>query len=59
MRPGGTLVYSVCSFLPDEGEAHVAPFVAAHPDFAVGQRLVTWPHVDAADAFFAVALRRA
>lgn len=59
VRPGGTLVYSVCSFLPDEGEAHLAPFLAAHPDFAVGERLVTWPHVDDADAFFAVALRRA
>lgn len=58
VRPGGRVVYSVCSFVAEEGEAHLAPFLAEHPDFRVGQTLRTWPHSDGADAFFAVALWR-
>ena len=33
VKPGGTLVYSVCSLEPEEGEAIVAGFLAAHPEF--------------------------
>jgi 16S rRNA (cytosine967-C5)-methyltransferase len=33
VKPGGQLVYATCSLLPEEGEAHVAPFLAAHPDY--------------------------
>ncbi|MET0245871.1 MAG: RsmB/NOP family class I SAM-dependent RNA methyltransferase [Sphingomonas sp.] len=35
VRPGGTLVFATCSLEPKEGEAHLAPFLAAHPDFAI------------------------
>ena len=35
LRPGGTLVYSVCSLEPQEGEQIVAAFLADHPDFAI------------------------
>ena len=35
VRPGGTLVYAVCSLEPVEGEAIVAGFLAARRDFAV------------------------
>ena len=33
LKPGGTLVYSVCSLEPEEGEAQVEAFLAAHPAF--------------------------
>jgi 16S rRNA (cytosine967-C5)-methyltransferase len=33
LQPGGVLVYSVCSYLPEEGEDVVAGFLAAHPEF--------------------------
>jgi 16S rRNA (cytosine967-C5)-methyltransferase len=33
VRPGGRLVYSVCSIEPEEGEAVVAAFVAERPEF--------------------------
>ena len=33
LKVGGTLVYSVCSLEPEEGEAIVRAFVAAHPTF--------------------------
>ena len=34
MKPGGRLVYATCSVLPEENEAIVAAFLAAHPEFA-------------------------
>jgi 16S rRNA (cytosine967-C5)-methyltransferase len=33
LKPGGTLVYSVCSLEPEEGEAVADVFLAARPDF--------------------------
>lgn len=33
VRPGGTLVYSVCSPLPAEGRGQVKAFLHRHPDF--------------------------
>jgi 16S rRNA (cytosine967-C5)-methyltransferase len=33
--PGGSLVYSVCSVEPEEGEAVVDDFLAEHPEFSV------------------------
>lgn len=33
VKPGGTLVFATCSLEPKEGEAHLAPFLAAHPQF--------------------------
>lgn len=35
LRPGGTLVYSVCSLEPQEGEEVVAAFLAACPQFRI------------------------
>ena len=35
LRPGGTLVYAVCSLEPQEGEEIVTAFVAKHPDYAI------------------------
>jgi 16S rRNA (cytosine967-C5)-methyltransferase len=33
VKPGGRLIYCVCSLEPEEGEGQVAPFLAAHPEF--------------------------
>jgi 16S rRNA (cytosine967-C5)-methyltransferase len=35
LRPGGHLVYSVCSLEPQEGEEIVAEFLSDNPDFAL------------------------
>ena len=35
VRPGGRLVYSTCTFAPEENEAVIARFLADHPDFSL------------------------
>jgi 16S rRNA (cytosine967-C5)-methyltransferase len=58
-RARRVLVYSVCTFTDEEGPAQIERFLAAHPELARdGEPLVTWPHRDDADAFFAVRLVR-
>ncbi|HWV37248.1 MAG TPA: 16S rRNA (cytosine(967)-C(5))-methyltransferase RsmB [Vulgatibacter sp.] len=70
VRPGGVLVYAVCSPLPEEGRLQVASFLdrsggafapapLASAPFAVdGWRLETWPHRQGMDGFFAARLMR-
>jgi 16S rRNA (cytosine967-C5)-methyltransferase len=35
VKPGGRLVYCVCSLEPEEGEGQVAAFLRRHPEFAI------------------------
>jgi NOL1/NOP2/fmu family ribosome biogenesis protein len=35
LQPGGDLVYSTCTFAPDEDEACIAQFLIRHPEFSV------------------------
>lgn len=35
LKPGGSLVYSVCSLEPEEGERIAEAFLAARPDYAI------------------------
>ncbi|CAN5254056.1 16S rRNA (cytosine(967)-C(5))-methyltransferase RsmB [soil metagenome] len=68
VRPGGRLVYSVCTFPRAETDAAVRAFLAKRPDFAPlelrgpegpasSHRL--WPHRHGTDAMFYSGLRRA
>jgi 16S rRNA (cytosine967-C5)-methyltransferase len=70
VRPGGLLVYSVCTFTEEEGTRQMQSFLARHPEFSVEPPvgipcldgkgyLRTWPHLHDADAFFAARLRKA
>lgn len=43
LKPGGLLVYSTCSIWPEENEARVERFVAAHPDFKLLHSQTIWP----------------
>jgi 16S rRNA (cytosine967-C5)-methyltransferase len=38
LKPGGTLVYSVCSLEPQEGEQIVSRFLAGNPGFSIDPR---------------------
>ncbi|WP_409347135.1 RsmB/NOP family class I SAM-dependent RNA methyltransferase [Paenibacillus sp. MBLB4367] len=35
LKPGGRIVYSTCTFAPEENECRIAAFLDAHPDFGV------------------------
>lgn len=56
--PGGVLVYAVCSPEPEEGPDVVARFVSHHPEFVVEATMEGLPTDGAADAHFAVRLRK-
>ena len=42
LRPGGRLVYSTCTFAPEENEGVVARFLSQHPDFILEPINVSW-----------------
>ena len=70
VRPGGRLVYSTCTFAPEEDELAVAEFLESHPDFEPevietpffvpgengSHRL--WPHKLLGEGHFAAVLRK-
>ena len=71
VRPGGRLVYSTCTFAPEEDELAVAAFLAEHPEFTPeevdapwfvpvengGHRM--WPHKLLGEGHFAAVLKKA
>lgn len=69
VKPGGTLVYAVCSLIEDEGAARIADFLESEQDWfaddlgslpgqAVGQGKRLSPAHDGTDGFFIARLAR-
>ena len=59
MRPGGALVYSVCTISPAEGPRLVEAFVADHAELEPDRDPVQLlPHRDGTDGFFIARIRR-
>ena len=42
LKPGGRLVYSTCTFSPEENEGVIAAFLREHPEFAVEKCEAPW-----------------
>ncbi len=40
LGPGGVLIYSTCTFAPEEDEGSIAAFLCAHPEFSVKKTTV-------------------
>ena len=70
VRPGGRLVYSTCTFAPEENELTIEAFLKAHPEYTLeavdapwftpageGQFRL-WPHKLLGEGHFAAVLRR-
>lgn len=55
-KPGGRIVYAVCSILPVEGEAQIAAFIARHPTWRVATAVTLTPLRDGTDGFYATVL---
>jgi len=70
VRPGGRLVYSTCTFAPEENEQTVAAFLKEHPEFepdvvaapwfnTTGPGMYRlWPHKLRGEGHFAAVFRR-
>ena len=70
VRPGGRLVYSTCTFAPEENELAVAAFLEKHPDFTMEKAEAPWftpvgegafrllPHKLLGEGHFAAVLHR-
>ena len=70
VRPGGRLVYSTCTFAPEEDELAVAKFLESHPEFEpervdapwfeAGENgtFRMWPHKLLGEGHFAAVLRK-
>ena len=70
VRPGGRLVYSTCTFAPEEDEGAVEAFLAAHPEFSLEAvenpwfdcvapgMYRMWPHKLLGEGHFAAVLRK-
>ena len=59
LRPGGSLVYSVCTISRQEGDQVVDDFLARASDFSCERRWQLLPSSDGTDGFFIALLRRA
>lgn len=70
VKPGGRLVYSTCTFAPEEDEEAVASFLADHPEFEAENLNAPWfvpgengshrmwPHKLLGEGHFAAVLRK-
>ena len=70
VRPGGTLIYSTCTILPEENENVTEEFLARHIDFTLDKftlplpigsskgHLTLWPQRFGTDGFYICRMRR-
>ena len=70
LKPGGRLVYSTCTFAPEENEMAIAAFLETHPEFSLEEtdapwftpagkgQFRLWPHKLLGEGHFVAVLRK-
>jgi 16S rRNA (cytosine967-C5)-methyltransferase len=58
LKPLGTMVYSVCSIFPSEGEFQVQQFLKNHEDYCLLKEKRYWPDTDRTDGFYTALIQR-
>ncbi len=58
VRGGGAIVYSTCTFSPEENEGAVERFLAAHDDFTLEHMHRLYPHSSPGEGHFVARLRK-
>ena len=59
LRPGGRLVYSTCTFAPEENEGSINRFLNRHRDFTKKHTLRLWPHRVRGEGHFVAVMQKA
>lgn len=58
LRPGGTIVYSTCTFATAENEGSISRFVTRHPEYEVIGQKRLWPHKIKGEGHFVAVLKK-
>lgn len=58
LRPGGRLVYSTCTFAPEENEEGMERFLQRHSEFQLLETTRLWPHKIQGEGHFAAVLTK-
>ena len=58
LKDGGRIVYSTCTFSPEEDEGTVERFLTRHPGFSAGKIHRIWPHKWRGEGHFAAVLTK-
>ena len=57
LRPGGKIIYSTCTFAPEEDEIAVREFLDHNPEFSLSHQQKLWPHREKGEGHFAAVLQ--
>lgn len=58
LKAGGVLVYSTCTFSPEENEDVINEFIKSHGEFYIENTMRLWPHKIAGEGHFIARLRK-
>jgi NOL1/NOP2/fmu family ribosome biogenesis protein len=58
LKPGGSMVYSTCTFNRSENEDNIARFTGTYPDMELIAEKRLWPHLEKGEGHFVALLRK-